>query len=430
MRYVIIGNGVASIGAIEGIRANDPDGEILIVSEEAFPTYGRPLISYYLADKVAERHLPLRPESFYTDHKVGMKLQSKVTAIDPVAQTLTTEHGESIAYDRLLLAMGGAAYLPAIAGLSGPGVFTFTQRGDVDALRTAVKQARRVVVVGAGLIALKAAEALAIMGKEVTLAVRSRLMRSYFDEHASDLLKRHLERKGLAFAQGHSPQAVLRDENGVLIALETDKGQLPADVVIMAAGVRPQTDLAKATGIDVGLGIQVDDHMRTSALHIFAAGDCVEAAEMLSGSPVVMPIWPNAFNQGYNAGANMAGADLKYPGSLNMNSISYWGLPTTSVGLVNPPADQGYDVHVESDPDRFAYRKLVFKDDRLVGCILLQDVDMAGFYTGFIRFRITLDAKAKEALLQGKPSPLDWPESLIEAELKYGGAYAAGELVA
>ncbi len=430
MRYVIIGNGVASIGAIEGIRQHDKDGEILVVSEEAFPTYGRPLISYYLADKVQERHLPLRSESFYDDHKVTMKLESKVTAIDPISQAIETEHGEAIGYDRLLLALGGAPYMPAITGLSGPGVFTFTQRADVESLRLAVKQARRVVVVGAGLIALKAAEALAQTGKEVTLAVRSRLMRSYFDETGSELLKQHLEKKGLAFAQGHSPQAVLRDASGKITALETDKGQIPADVVIMAAGVRPMIDLAKDAELGVGLGIQVNDHMGTSALNIYAAGDCVEAAEMLSGSPVVMPIWPNAFNQGFNAGANMAGADLKYPGSLNMNSIAYWGLPTTSVGMVNPPEGQGYESVVESEPERFAYRKLVFKDNRLVGCILLQDVDMAGFYTGFIRFRIDLDEKAKQSLLDGVPSPLDWPEELIQAELKYGGAYASGELVA
>lgn len=430
MRYVIIGNGVASIGAIEGIRQQDSNGEIFVVSEEAYPTYGRPLISYYLAEKVQERHLPLRPENFYEQHKVTMKLESKVTAIDPVAQTISTEHGETISYDRLLLALGGAPYMPAITGLSGPGVFTFTQRADVEALRTAVKQARRVVVVGAGLIALKAAEALAMNGKEVTLAVRSRLMRSYFDETASELLKQHLQKKGLQFAQGHSPQAVIRDASGQITALETDKGKLPADVVIMAAGVRPMIDLAKGAGVNVGLGIQVDDHMQTSTHHIFAAGDCVEAAEMLSGSPVVMPIWPNAFNQGFNAGANMAGTDLKYPGSLNMNSIAYWGLPTTSVGLVNPPDGQGYESVVESDPERFAYRKLVFQGDKLVGCILLQDVDAAGFYTGFIRFQLPLDEQAKEAMLAGAPSPLDWPQELMQAELKYGGAIASARLVA
>ena len=185
MDYVIVGNGVSAIGAIEGIRLHDKHGKILIVSDEDVPTYGRPLISYYLSDKIKFDTLPFRPEEFYTKNNVEMKLGSKVESIRIEAKELELDSGERVSYGKLLLATGGSPVKLPLPGIEGPGVYNFTTVAHVEALKQLVDKVQKVVIIGAGLIALKAAEGFAEKGLDVTIVVRSRIMRTYFDETAS-----------------------------------------------------------------------------------------------------------------------------------------------------------------------------------------------------------------------------------------------------
>lgn len=424
MRYVIIGNGVASIGAIEGIRKHDPDGEIVVLSEEDKVTYGRPLITYYLAKKVTAEQMALRPDSFYARNKVSVRLGAKAEAIDTAGKTVTLASGEAVAFDRLLLATGGRPTKPDIPGLDGPGVFSFTTWADADALRDIIDHTERFVVVGAGLIALKAAEALLYLKKDVTLVVRSRIMRTYFDENASELIVKHLDKKGLKFLHGAKPTAILRNGKNRVEAVQTDAGRLPAEAVIIATGVSPEAGLARAAGLTVNKGVVVNDFMRTSAPDVFAAGDVAEARDLLSGERAVTPIWPSAYNQGLNAGINMAGAKLPYPGGLAMNSLTFLGLGTISIGLTNPPRDTGFEVHLHQDPEHFVYRKMIFKDDKLVGAILIGDLDHAGIYGSFIRHGLPVDAETKAEILSGTPSPLYWPEDFFAEKVEDADAPA------
>lgn len=416
MKYLIIGNGVASIGAIEGIREHDRTGEILVIGEEEHATYGRPLISYYLAGKVKADKMTLRPEEFYLRNKVSVRLGCTVASVDAKAKAVTLADGEKIAYDKLLLATGGVPGAADIPGRDAKNVMTFTTWADADRLREVASTAKRFAVIGAGLIALKAAEGLAMLGKDVTLVVRSRIMRIYFDEAAGAMVRKHLERKGVKFMDA-APEAVVLNAAGQAEAVRTAKGAVPADCVIMATGVNPRLELAQAAGITCAKGILCDDHMRTSDADIYAAGDVAEALDMQTGERAVTPIWPSAYEQGINAGRNMAGADTPYPGTLSMNSIPFFGLGTISVGLTNPPGDGGYESVVSSDEAGVAYRKLVFKDDMLVGCILIGNVDRAGLYTGFIQNRIRLTPEMREQVLAGTATPLLWPEELFAAKI-------------
>ncbi|EPR41425.1 Pyridine nucleotide-disulfide oxidoreductase, FAD/NAD(P)-binding domain containing protein [Desulfovibrio sp. X2] len=420
MKYVIIGNGVASIGAIEGIRAHDKTGGILVLSEEERATYGRPLISYYLAGKVKADDMALRPESFYADNHVTVRLGCEVASVDAGKKAVVLANGERVPYEKLLLATGGAAGVANIPGKDATGVHTFTTWAHAQEMKGIAAEAKRFVVIGAGLIALKAAEGLTLLGKDVTLVVRSRIMRVYFDEEAGALVRRHLETKGLKFKNA-APKAVLTDASGRVTGVSTEDGDLPADCVIMATGVFPRLELARSANVTCNKGIVCDDHMRTSDADIFAAGDVAEALDMQSGTRAVTPIWPSAYNQGANAGANMAGADTPYAGGLAMNSIPFFGLGTISVGLSNPPADAGYEVVVRCDEAAMRYRKLVFKKDaegdRLVGCILIGDVDHAGIYTGFIREGHPVSSEVRELLLKGEASPLDWPAEDFDAHM-------------
>lgn len=411
--YVIVGNGVAAIGAVEGIRQHDAQGSITLVSEEDVPTYGRPLISYYLADKIKLDTLPYRDEQFYADNKVSLRLSSRVVEVKPETRNIILQNGEALEYDKLLLATGGTPKQPPIPGIEGDGVFNFTTLAHAEALKDVIERVSRVVVVGAGLIALKAAEGFAEKGIDVTVVVRSRLMRTYFDEASSDLITRHLEKNGMRFLQGASTEAIVRDTDGAVKGVKTDKGIVEADIVVIAAGVAPNMSLAQDAGIETSEGIRVDDHMRTSNEHVFAAGDVAEAKDLLTGEYTVRPIWPNAYTQGRYAGINMTGTEDSYSGGLSMNSITYYGLPTVSIGQTAEEDD--VTVHVHLDKDRSQYRKLLFRENTLVGAILIGDIDAAGFYTSFIKNGFRLDDDGKRLLIDGDPSPSLWPDEYIEA---------------
>lgn len=415
MKYVLIGNGVAAIGAIEGIRQYDTEGEILVISEEQVPTYGRPLISYFLADKIKSDVLPFREEAFYTTNKVEMKLGTKVVSVDADAKELTLSTGERVSYDKLLMATGGEPFNPNFPGIDGPGIFNFTQVAHAETLKQLVDsdEVKKVAVIGAGLIALKAAEGFAEKNIPVTLIVRSRIMRAYFDNAASDVIVGHLEKQGLKFVQEAQTKEILRDNDGRVKGVVTDKGFVEADAVIVAAGVTPHTELARGCGVKTAKGVVVDDCMATSNPDIFAAGDVAEARDLLTGEYAVRPIWPNAYNQGLYAGYNMAGADVSYAGGLSMNSITYYGLPTISIGLPNPEGDD-CEVHIFEDPEKSIYRKVIFRDDVLIGCILIGDIDYAGFYTSYIKNKFKLDEEAKQQLIDGEPSPVHWPDDYVE----------------
>ena len=417
MDYVIVGNGVSAIGAIEGIRQNDKDGRILVISDEDVPTYGRPLISYYLSDKIKFETLPFRPESFYQQNKVEMRLGSRVLSVNPEKKELTLDCGDTVPYGKLLLATGGAPVKPALPGIDGPGVHNFTTVAHAEALKELVDRVNKVVVIGAGLIALKAAEGFAEKNVDVTVVVRSRIMRTYFDETAGDLIVSHLEKNGIRFLQGTNTEAIVRHGDGTIKGVETDQGFVEADVVIVAAGVRPNMGLAAQAGIATNKGIRVDDYMATSDPDIFAAGDVAEAKDLLTGEYTVRPIWPNAYSQGRYAGRNMAGAGKPYTGGMSMNSITYYGLPTISVGETNLADDPALETDIFLDEEKPAYRKLIFKDDKLAGCILIGDIDGAGFYTSFIKNGFVLDPEAKKRLREGDPSPALWPDEFIEAML-------------
>lgn len=417
MKYVIIGNGIASIGAIEGIRKVDTENEILVIGAEDAPAYGRPLISYLLAGKITPDRLALRPQEFYEKTMVSTKLGTTVTGIDTKAKTVTTDKGETIEYENLLIATGGIPFTPPIPGADGTDVYNFTNLEHAQTLISKAKDIKRAVVIGGGLIGLKAGESLFDRGVDVTiLELSDRILSLAFDENAASLASARLEEVGLHVRCGVSAKEIQRDKEGSLKGVHlTDGDFLQCDVVVIAIGVVPNYFLAKENGIAVDRGIKVDDHMRTSAEGVFAAGDVAQAKDLLFGDDRVIPIWTNAYNQGYCAGKNMTGTDITFSGSLSMNSISFYGLPTISVGTVNPPEDDAsYEVATSLDEKKKSYRKLVFQNDHLVGYVLVGDIDMAGMYTAFVKFQMAVPEDARKQVLAGEPDVLMWPDDFFK----------------
>lgn len=428
MNYVIIGNGVASIGAIEGIRRLDQKGKIVVIGAEDTAAYGRPLISYLLAGKIGPERLALRGDDYYVRNNVELKLGATVTAIDTSKKTVTTDKGESLHYDRLLIATGGVPFIPPIPGVQGEDIYSFTTLAHANTLIELSGRIKRAVVIGGGLIGLKAAESLHDRGVAVTIVeLAPRILSAGFDEKAGRLASNRLKNVGIEVNCGVTAKEIQRGKNGrVKGVLLTDGRFLECDVVVVAIGVVPASALAKDAGIKVERGIMVDARLMTNAKDVYAAGDVAQAMDQLTGEHRVVPIWPNAYNQGYASGRNMAGAKLPYQGGLPMNSISFYGLPTISVGVVNPPeGDTNFEVHALLDEARETYRKLVFRDEKLVGYVLVGDIDKAGMYTAFIKFEMPLGGEAKDKLINAGPEVFLWPAELFNETWNPAPANAA-----
>jgi len=400
MNYVIVGNSVAAVGAIRAIRQRDQQGTITVISRERHTAYGRPLISYLLGGLINEKRMAYLPDDFYATQRVNLLLNAEVTAVDSAAKMVVLATGDTIPYDRLLLATGGDPFVPPIEGMADKDrIFTFTTWDDAAKLKGIAPDIERAVVIGGGLIGLKAAEGLNLIDKAVTVVeLADRVLSSAFDRPAGKIVARKMKANGIDVI---TEDTVVRIEgDGAAITGVTLKSGdfIPCDTVVVAIGVRPATGFLKGSGIEVNRGIVVDNTMQTSVPHVYAAGDVTEAADFFSDQKNPMPIWPDAYIQGDVAGAAMAGECKEYRGGLAMNSIEFFKVSTISMGITNPRDVADYEIHAFQDIQNYQYRKIVLQDNRLVGAVLVGNVDRAGIFSGLIREKIDM-APFKEQLL-------------------------------
>ncbi|KIE42729.1 MULTISPECIES: NAD(P)/FAD-dependent oxidoreductase [Geobacter] len=400
MNYVIIGNSVAAVGAIRGIRSIDQQGTITVISRERHNAYGRPLISYLLGGLVTEKRMAYLPEDFYEKNRVNLLLNSEVTGIDTAARQVRIAGGDTIGYDRLLVATGGDPFIPPIEGMADKDrIFTFTTWDDAAKLKGIASDIGRVVVIGGGLIGLKAAEGLHLLGKQITIVeLADRILSAAFDRPAGRVVAKKMKANGIDVI---TEDTVVRIEgDGAEIAGVTLRSGdfIPCDTIIVAIGVRPACGFLKGSGVEVNRGIVVDDRMETSVEGIYAAGDVAEAKDFFSGVKNPMPIWPDAYIQGDIAGVSMAGGARAYEGGLAMNSIELFKVSTISMGITNPAEPKEYEILTYQDLENYQYRKIVIKDGLLAGAVLVGAVDRAGIFSGLIREKIAV-APFKDQLL-------------------------------
>lgn len=405
MGYVIIGNSAAAVGAIEAIRRYDQDRSITVISDEPEHVYSRPLISYLLGGMVDETRMYYRPPDFYTRYRVETMLGVQVTRVNTQEQTVSLVGGGTLPYDQLLIATGGRPFVPPVPGADLEGVFTFTRWEDVRRINRYLEHhaVESALVVGGGLIGLKATEALMARSLRVTLVeLADRILSTSFDRTASKLAETVLRREGTEIKTGITVKAVVDRKGRVDHAILQDGERVNCDLLVFAIGVRPNVGLIPPeSGIEVNQGILVEEHMRTSVPHVYAAGDCVEAYDMLLGENRPIAIWPNAYRQGHVAGCNMAGKEKTYEGGFPMNSVEVGGLPTIAVGLTDPQENEDeYEIMEKYDREASTYKKLVLRGKRLVGLICVGDIDRAGIYTGLIRDQVDV-SPFKDHLLSG-----------------------------
>lgn len=400
MNYVIVGNSVAAVGAIRAIRLLDQQGNITVISREKHNAYGRPLISYLLGGLIKEKRMSYLPEDFYSQHRINLLLSSEVTGVDSVKKKVLLAAGDAIPYDKLLLATGGDPFIPPIEGMADKDrIFTFTTWDDAAKLKVISQDISRAVVIGGGLIGLKAAEGLNLLNKSVTVVeLADRVLSSAFDRPAGKIVARKMKANGIDVI---NEDTVIRieGEGADITGVTLKSGDfVPCDTIIVAIGVRPAAAFLNGSGVEVNRGIVVDNSMGTSVADVYAAGDVAEAADFFSDQKNPMPIWPDAYIQGDIAGSAMAGGHKEYEGGLAMNSIEFFKVSTISMGVTNPKNADDYEIHAFQDIQNYQYRKIVLQNNRLVGAVLVGSVDRAGIFSGLIREKVNM-APFKESLL-------------------------------
>lgn len=381
MKYVIIGNSAAAVGCVEGIRSLDSEGEIVMVSDEPHHTYSRPLISYLLQGRTDRQRMKYRPDDFYGKNGAALLSSRRAERIDPLGKTVLLDNGESLSYDKLLVAAGSSPFVPPMKGLETVEKrFCFMSLDQAEALERALFPQARVLIVGAGLIGLKCAEGIAARVGGITVAdLAPRVLSRILDEDGAKLVKSRLEDGGMRLLLGVSVEEFKGDR-----AIMTNGETVEFDILVTAVGVRPNVSLVKDAGGLVRRGIAVDGEMRTSLPDVYAAGDCVESFDLSSGQERVLAILPNAYAGGFAAGMSMAGGRPPEQKAIPMNAIGFFGLHIITAG--------SYTGQVFEASDSEGCKKLFYSDDRLNGFILVGNVDKAGIYTALVRERTPLSS--------------------------------------
>jgi nitrite reductase (NADH) large subunit len=364
--YLIIGNGVAGNTAAENIRKHDPEGKIAVFSRESQPFYYVPALPEYLAGAKTADQIIIHPQNWYDRHRIDLHLNTRITQIDPDQKFVETDRGERFPFDKLLLATGGSSFVPPMLGADSPGVFTLRTLDDADRIKQAAAPAKAAVLIGGGLLGLEAGNGLRQIGLKVAVVeFFPRLLPRQLDAAGAAILQRQMEDLGFTFHLGAKTREIAAGPDGLQVNLESGE-QLTGDLVLISAGVRPDLSLAQALGLNIDKGVQVDDTMQTSRDGIYAAGDLIEHRGRFYG------IWPAAQEQGAVAGAAMAGQAAIYQGTLPSNVLKVVGIDLVAAGDIDADGKLGAIVHADSA--KKIYRKLVIRDNLLVGAILLGDI--------------------------------------------------------
>jgi NAD(P)H-nitrite reductase large subunit len=395
-RYLIIGNSAGGIGAAEAIRQVDKEGALAIVSEEPYPTYSRPLISKYLSGERTLEGILFRPRDFYDQNNILFLPDKKVTSLELDQRAARLEDSEQIAWDKLLLAVGGKPIFPKMKGSDKIGVFTFTTLDDAKAVDRFLLNARKAVVIGGGLIGISATEALVKRGVDVIVVeMKERILNTILDQQASLMAEEILKQAGVEIVTGHTVVEVNGRES--VEGATLDNGDtMPCDLLLVAIGVLPRSELALDAKLKINRGIVVDRHMATNHPNVYACGDVAEAYDFAYGENRLSPIWPNAYIGGRTAGYNMAGIPTKYPGGTAMNSLNYFGIDIASAGIPTAPNNDGYEVISRQGSN--TYQKVILKDNLIVGMIFVENIEKSGIIFGLMRDKVNVES-FKQSLL-------------------------------
>jgi nitrite reductase (NADH) large subunit len=371
VKFVFVGNGIAAITTAQAIVAAKPSQGIEIYADEPYPAYMRPRLIRFLAGALDIADLYLYSPEWYATRGISVHLGTAVRELDIAARRIALENGEAVSYDRLLLAVGSDPFQPPLEGMGQEGVFTLRTIDDALAIRSHAERClargrREAVIIGGGLLGLESAHALATLGLEPTVLEHGPwLLHKQIDEQGAAVLDGLLRQLGIRCLSDAAAEAILADGEGLSAVRLEDGRTVSAYLVLCSAGVRPNTELARAAGLAVGRGVLVNNEMRTSADDVYAAGDVTE----FNGE--VWCIIPAALEHARVAGANLVNpGSVTYGGTVPSTTLKVVGAELTSIGMINPE-EQGFQELRRSDPAAGVYQKLVLENGHVVGAILL-----------------------------------------------------------
>lgn len=375
---IIVGNGMAATRLADELsRQALGRYAVAVIGDEPRLAYNRVLLSPLLAGEIGEPEIELKPAAWWQARGVSMLYGRPVSGIDRATKSVTLADGLTLPYSKLVLATGSKPLKPPFPGGELPGVATFRDTADVEAMRGYAERGARVVVIGGGLLGLEAAYGLARAGGKVTLLhLVDRLMERQLDAEGAGLLAAAMAQRGIAVRLNASTKGFVGRDKVEAVEL-ADGTLIPADLVVIAIGVRPNIGLADNAGIATNRGIVVDDHLASDDPSIFAIGECAEHRGQVYG--LVEP----AYEQARVLATRLAGKEASYSGSLLSTNLKVSGVGVFSAGEFE--AGNGAEVMVLRDPSSGVYRKFVLREGRLAGCVLVGDTAGALFYLGLIR---------------------------------------------
>ena len=378
MRYTIIGAGAAGIAAAKTLRKLDPDGRIVVVSSDK-DVHSRCMLHKLISGERSKADIRFIEEDFFEAYDIGWMMGVTISGIDPSEKMLRTSGG-NLPYDKLLIATGADSVIPPVGALrSADNVFGLRHLSDAEAIREKALGAKRIIVIGAGLVGLDAAYALIELGKKpLVVEMEDRVLPLNLDKRGAETYRNLFESHGCVFRLGRRV-ADTKTVNSSISEILLDNGEvLPCDMVVVAAGVRPAIQFLEGCGVDYDRAVIVDARMRTNVPDIYAAGDVTG----LSG------IWPNAVEMGEIAAMNMAGRETVYDDTYAIkNTLNFFGVATLSIGALEP--GEGDSVYIRESRKR--YDKVILRDGVAKGVILQGDISYGGFWQHIIKNRIKID---------------------------------------
>ena len=381
--YIIIGAGPAGILAAQRIRLMEDDAQIAVISADEH-VHSRCMLHKYLSHERSVEKINFVPEDFFEKNHIEWIKGKKVKKVTPEEKTVELDDESVLPYKKLLIATGAGFVIPPIEHFrEAPNVYGFRDFSDAKAMDEAVKGKTRVFIVGSGLVGLDAASALCERGYEVSIAeMAPRVMPLQTDDYAASVYQKAFEKAGCKFYLGIGVTGSKVGENGEIhTVLLSDGTEVPCDVVLVAAGVRPKVDFLEGSGIKIGRGVEVNEYLETSIPDIYAAGD----VNGLSG------VWPDAMDQGKVAAMNMCGVKLEYEKPYPFkNTSNFFGITMLSIGKIDPVPE---DAQVVTIFDRGTYKKAIIKDDRLQAILIQGDIANTGIYLKLIKDQIPLNGK-------------------------------------
>jgi len=370
-RHLIVGGGTAGLNAILTIREHDHgDSEITLVSAER--PYSRMVLPYYLGRTIAESHVFTLTPPRLAQLKVQTHIGRRAVKLETAANRVTLDDGTALDYDDLLIATGSSPVKASVPGADLAGVHCFWTLEQARGVVAQIREGAQVVMVGAGFIAFTILNAILVLKARLTVVeIAPQVLPRMIDREAAAIVEGWLARHGVSMRTGTTLTAI-EDVDGRKRLRFRPGDDLAADVVIMATGIRTNLEWLEGSGVRVNRGVLTDDHLRSNVPNVFAAGDIAESRDIVTGQPALHAIEPTAMEHGRVAGANMAGANVVYQGSLLMNIVEVCHLDIASFGAWDDPTAE---VCAASRPERWAYRKLVWRGDRLIGAMILGKAD-------------------------------------------------------